>query len=290
METVACDLCGSPESELLLEKDGGRYARCPHCGFIFTNPRRLRFEADNEAAFLEGLARYAEKNYSPKKQREYRRSLRPLARWRKTNRFLEIGSNVGGLLAAARAEGWEVMGVEPVAECARYGRERHGLEILPCVLEVANLPGDSFDVVYSNAVFEHLASPASVLREAHRLARPGGVVFIDTVNYDSYTRRFIGPGWKLIAPADHLSLFTPGTLRRFCAQAGFRVTRVETHGVRLRPNNSPRLRGLARWGEELVKLPLSLLCRWTLKGDSISVLAQKDAGPSTAGASPARPG
>jgi SAM-dependent methyltransferase len=272
---LACDLCGSRESVFLLEKDGGRYACCPHCGFIFTNPRHENFVADNDEVFRHSLARYVEKSYSRRKQRTYRRKLRQFARWRLTGRLLEIGSNVGGLLLAARAEGWDAVGVEPVEACARYGREKHGLNIIPRILEEAGLPEDSFDVIYSNAVFEHLATPSVVFQAAFRALRLGGVLFVDTVNYDSYTRERIGAGWKLIAPGAHLSLYTPATLRRFCEQAGFTVLKIATHGVRLRPNDSGQLRGLARWEEEFAKLPLSILCRWTLKGDSVSVWAEK---------------
>src|SRR5690606_37993196 len=138
----------------------------------------------------------------------------------------EIGSNVGGFLYQAREQGWRATGVEPVEDCARWGQERHGLDILPCTLHEAHLPENTFDVVYSNAVFEHLPSPSHVLCEIERVLRPGGVVYVDTVNYDSYTRRFIGAGWKLLNPAGHPSLFSPATLRRFCEKAGLTVIRI----------------------------------------------------------------
>lgn len=48
---VPCDLCGSRESVFLLENGGARYAQCPHCGFIFTNLRRVNFAGENDASF-----------------------------------------------------------------------------------------------------------------------------------------------------------------------------------------------------------------------------------------------
>lgn len=274
-EWVACDLCGADDSAVVLEKDGGTYVSCRHCGLVYTNPRPVDFAAQNEESFTNTLNQYIAKCYHPVKQRQYRRELRRFAPYRRNNRLLEIGCNVGGLLYQAREQGWTAVGVEPAAACAQYGREQHGLEVLPTTLEAAALPADSFDAVYANAVFEHLASPRRVLQEIQRVLRPGGVVYLDTVNYDSYTRQRLGGDWKLLQPRGHLSLFNPVTLRRFCEQAGLRVLAITTHGVRLRPNKSRPLRGWRRWREEAMKLPLSVACRFTLKGDSISVLGQK---------------
>jgi SAM-dependent methyltransferase len=72
------------------------------------------------------------------------------------------------------------------------------------------LPSDSFDFVYSRAVFEHLADPRAVLREARRVLRPGGAAVIwlhlytsDTGCHD--TRIFAGrrdaiPYWSHLRP------------------------------------------------------------------------------------------
>jgi SAM-dependent methyltransferase len=38
---------------------------------------------------------------------------------------------------------------------------------------------DSFDVVYSNNVFEHLRNPFAAIRNLHRFTRPGGIVIIN---------------------------------------------------------------------------------------------------------------
>jgi 2-polyprenyl-3-methyl-5-hydroxy-6-metoxy-1,4-benzoquinol methylase len=275
MKTVACDLCGSQESMFLLEKSGARYTQCTACKFIFTNPRSDDVSEENENDFTRSLHRYVEKGYSPKWQRIYQKKIRRFEKWRSTGQFLEIGCNVGALLHMARHSGWQVTGIEPVSACAHYGIHQHALHIIPSTLEQAGLVANTYDVVYANAVFEHLPSPRSVLREIHRVLRPGGVLFLDTVNYDSFTREFIGTGWKLIAPNGHLSLFSPATLRRFCEEAGLKVIRIKTHGVRLRPNGSEPPRGLAQLREGVRKLFYSTLTRIIPKGDSIAVWAEK---------------
>jgi len=232
----------------------------------------------NEEFFSDRVEKYATKCFAPAKQRRYAQRLRVFRRYRELNRLLEVGANVGGLIHCARELGWDAVGVEPVEACARYARDERGLDVRPCVLEEADLPDDSFDAVYSNAVFEHLPSPTRVMAAIARALRPGGVVLIDTVNWASYTREILGADWHLLDPRGHLSLWTPATLRRLCDDAGLDVVRMSSHGVRFRPAGAARLRGFRRFGEEIRKLPLSAMTRLNLKGDSIELLAMKRSG------------
>ena len=273
--TAACDLCGGRERRLLVEKNDASYLRCEECGFVFADLPPEESIHLNESFFGSSVAEYAAKSFGAEKQRRYGRRLRMFEPYRERNRILEIGSNVGGFLNRARVDGWEGVGVEPVAACARYAREEHGLEVVAATLEEAGLEEGSFDVVYSNAVFEHLTSPSRVLSEAVRVLRPGGLAYVDTVNYASFTRRFLGRRWKLLDPRMHACLYTPETLRLLVRKAGLELVRLRSHGVRFRTGDAPRWRGLARWGEELVKLPWSAAPRLTLKGETIATLCEK---------------
>jgi len=268
-----CDLCGGEDFSTLLEKKGAHYLECQDCGFIRTDLSAEEFALANEEFFVGNLAEYAAKSYTAAKQRRYVRRLHGLEAHRGAGRLLEIGSNVGGFVHCAKEYGWRASGVEPVEACARHAREERGLDVVTGTLGDADFEPASFDVVYSNAVFEHLTSPRTVLEQATALLKPGGVVFIDTVNFGAYTRRFIGAEWKLIDPLMHACLYTPATLRKLCEDRGLEILRMRSHRVRLRPESSGRLRGAARWLEEARKLPWSVASRLTLRGESLEVLA-----------------
>jgi SAM-dependent methyltransferase len=45
----------------------------------------------------------------------------------------------------------------------------------PCAIESAPFDDASFDIVYSHACFEHIAEPASAIRNVGRMLKPGGV-------------------------------------------------------------------------------------------------------------------
>ncbi len=273
--TRPCDLCGSSDSAFLLAKNDASYRACASCGLVFTDCTEAQWEAWNAEAFEGMHADYVERSYAPRKQRRYDRRLQRLRPWFGEGRLLELGANVGGFLVAARRAGWTATGIEPVEVSARHALEQRGLDVRATTLERAELEPASFDVFYSNAVFEHLWSPTRTLAAAVRLLRPGGVVFMDTVNWDSYTRERLGAGWKLVDPRVHACLFTPATLRSLCERAGLDVLRIASHRVHLRPSGAPPLGGLARRLEELRKLPWSIAARLRLKGESLIVIASK---------------
>ena len=69
------------------------------------------------------------------------------------------------------------------------GMKRHRTieNVLYSNLESLPLSSESFDLVTSNMVVEHLANPEAVFREFHRVLKPGGRVIIHTPNAFGYT-------------------------------------------------------------------------------------------------------
>jgi 2-polyprenyl-3-methyl-5-hydroxy-6-metoxy-1,4-benzoquinol methylase len=260
-----CDLCGGTAAATVLEKDGGAYVRCPDCQFVYTWPELELAEDSNRDFFEQALQRYIDTNYSVRLQRLYAKDLRALRPYFGEGRLLEVGCNVGGFLHRARELGWTGTGVEPVDACAEHARNDCALDAVTGTLEEADLPENSFDVVYSNAVFEHIPSPSSAMAAIARVLKPGGIVYTKTVNFDCYTREEIGLAWKLLAPSGHVSLFNAQTLSRFNEKAGLEVLRVQSSGVRTGKRAFARIR----------KGILSFLSRRTLKGDRIITWGRK---------------
>jgi SAM-dependent methyltransferase len=99
-------------------------------------------------------------------------------------RILDYGSGQGQLIALARSRNVDIYGVDvPGIEVTdraslidKDGRISH--------------PDNSFDVVVSNQVFEHVATPPVALAEIHRVLKPGGVFLAlfpdDTVWFEGH--------------------------------------------------------------------------------------------------------
>lgn len=92
-------------------------------------------------------------------------------------RLLDVGCGAGDLLAAAAAAGMTVSGVEVTRQpLALAERAAPGADLR--IGDAHELPfaDDAFDLVTLVQVLEHLANPVLALREAGRVAAPGGAV------------------------------------------------------------------------------------------------------------------
>jgi len=102
----------------------------------------------------------------------------PMQGWR----CLDVGCGPGGitdLLAARVGAGGRVIGLDMNAEFLKFARERNAaanVEFRRGDAYAADLPGGSFDLVHMRSVASTAGSPQRLIREAMRLARPGGIV------------------------------------------------------------------------------------------------------------------
>jgi SAM-dependent methyltransferase len=101
----------------------------------------------------------------------------------RARRALEIGCGPGRLMKPLSAHFGEIHGVDVSDEMIRLARER--LRGIPHAhvhanqgSELAQFADESFELVYSYAVFQHIPSREVVtdyLRETHRVLKPGGI-------------------------------------------------------------------------------------------------------------------
>ena len=94
--------------------------------------------------------------------------------------ILDLGCGDGATLRYLRARGHQVSGYDLPFRTAAL-RERFGVELGKSVRiadDPAVIPFEAaaFDVVYANQVFEHVHPLEAVIRECHRVLKPGGTL------------------------------------------------------------------------------------------------------------------
>src|SRR4029077_13201391 len=82
-------------------------------------------------------------------------------------RIAEIGSFVGGFLAAARERGWDARGIDPGDEVAEFCRAK-GLAVLQATAAEAQIEEQSLDCVVIWNTFDQIPDPRPALDAARR--------------------------------------------------------------------------------------------------------------------------
>ncbi len=98
------------------------------------------------------------------------------------SRVLELGCGDGKTLAAMQGRGWDVTALDISIEALRLSRSALGTEVSLLLADARHLPfrGESFDAVFAFHVTGHvlLAGRETISREASRVLRPGGRLFL----------------------------------------------------------------------------------------------------------------
>lgn len=144
-------------------------------------------------------------------------------------KVLEIGSYVGGFLAAASEWGWTPVGLDVGKDPTRFTRSL-GLNATQSTMERYEGPSNGLDGVFFWNCFEQLTDPWRALETASNVIKPGGVVVIRVPDAGFYLRhRELArelPGYNCLLGFPHLFGFTDASLQRMARRASLRLARV----------------------------------------------------------------
>src|SRR5262245_36483937 len=228
-----CGVCGARRLAPRRRYRQAMLVDCASCGHTMAGRVPSQHELEAHYRLYD-----RDRSISPITVRRYDELLSSLDRFRKLNRLLDFGCGSGHFLVAARRQGWEVDGVELDEDAIRACADR-GLEV---GREIGSFESGAFDVVTAIEVVEHLDDPLESLRQFRRVLRPGGAAYVTTPNFDSLTRRLLGPRWRIVEYPEHLQYFTSRSLGQAAGRSEFEVTLMGSSGI------SPRdiLNGLSK--------------------------------------------
>jgi SAM-dependent methyltransferase len=242
---------------------------CGRCGLVFAGPRPSAEELEEfyvGGYFETGTGHgggYTE--YRSCGELFARTRWQALAHWLDLGRspaqsVLDVGCATGGFLDEAQQHGWAATGVELSAEAAEIGRASFGLEIHAGDIFAPALDARRFGLITMWHVVEHVLDPAAFLARARSLLQPGGVLFIETPNWNSLGRVVRRSEWSVITPPEHINFFSTTSLTWLAEHSGLHVMRVATPanifpskraGVRHVLNGAARVAGRLERGGNL---------------------------------------
>jgi 2-polyprenyl-3-methyl-5-hydroxy-6-metoxy-1,4-benzoquinol methylase len=233
---VPCPLCGSSRHRPWTTERDFTVVRCDECRLLLVNPRPAPRAIDeavrtgvhgDAAAGLDVTARRV-----PAKVRYYAARLRSLfddvwAAGRPVS-WLDVGAGYGELLEAVSQlapAGSRLQGVEPMQPKAAAARAR-GLDVQADYLQRTHPKVALASFV---DVFSHVPDFRAFLEDVRHVLLPGGEIFMETGNLADLDDRHEFPD-ELGVP-DHLVFAGEAQLRRYLADSGFEIVRLERQRV-----------------------------------------------------------
>jgi 2-polyprenyl-3-methyl-5-hydroxy-6-metoxy-1,4-benzoquinol methylase len=233
-----CPSCGQNDFEVLFESNmrdcdfresvetvymipGGKYGRhikCRNCHLIYVNPIEKASKI-NEAYFQR-------KDVDALIIRETRLTATEsqvglIKRYGNGTRLLDVGCGEGFFLFNASKAGYTTKGIEISQDVAEYARREFSLDVEAKPFEELRFAENYFDVVTLWQVLEHVPYPLMVLKEVHRILKPGGLLATSTPDIEGILAKIFRRKWWNLRRL-HINQFTAKTLTGMLNRAGFK--------------------------------------------------------------------
>ncbi len=137
-----------------------------------------------------------------------------------SSRLLDIGCNEGRGLRIYESNGFQAEGLELNEKAAQKARSK-GFTVHAALIEEFQ-PAKPYDVVVLSHVLEHSLHPKEMLRQAARILKPGGQVWVSCPNVASWQRALFGKAWINWHVPFHIVHFSGDTLRDMLEGEGFK--------------------------------------------------------------------
>ncbi len=309
----ACLICGSTALAGMPRYSRHHLCRCKSCGFVFCRPvpreeeliAHYKSYGRNDYLSPVTVKRYHElldtfeslsadkfvSNSSSAAAEEERGSAAPAPL-----RVLDWGAGIGYFLETAGERGWEVYGTEYTEQAVAICREK-GITMFRGPLSAVEMPENSFDLITSFEVIEHINNPLEEMAHIIRLLKPGGLFYCTTPNFNSLLRYYLKDDYNVITYPEHLSYYTPKTLHRLFRSQGlqklfmkstglsltrFRKSRKTSDEKLISPDSGDeKLRVMAekKWYVKSLKNGANRILTLTGKGDTLKALYRKAKNP-----------
>jgi 2-polyprenyl-3-methyl-5-hydroxy-6-metoxy-1,4-benzoquinol methylase len=261
-EHTHCLICHTAQLQMLRGFNQVPLAKCKKCGFVFCK------NIPSADTLNEYYKHYGKTDFiSPITIKRYNEWLDKFEKYRKHNTLLDIGCGNGFLLEQAKQRGWKVYGTEYSTQLVQVC-EAKGITMYHGALSTNTFADLEFDVITSIEVIEHINNPLEEMQHISRMLRTGGLFFCTTPNFNALSRYYLKDKYNIISYPEHLSYYTPKTLKYLMQKFHLQPAHVETTGISItRFNQSTHKRAQAvvsaTSDDELLREKIET--RWYLK-------------------------
>lgn len=227
-----CPYCGSKNATVMgREKLLIQLRECGDCGLRFRYPKdepeaaREYYESTYEGGHVTDLPDMAilsaarEKNFVGSRW-DFSDKIVATKAIHQGPRLLEFGCSWGYVVDQFNKAGFDATGFELSRPRAKFGRKNLGVKIFDEYTQLEALPDNSFDVIFTNHVLEHLPDLRPAFSLFSRLLAPQGAMVIIVPNGDGPTAREQGAG---VISQEHVTSLTARFFSENLGKYGFKA-------------------------------------------------------------------
>lgn len=233
--------------------------KCTKCGFIFTNPRPTQ---DTMKVFYPDTAGYYQPEHQDALKKTWKHdlfrnilanhygypfehklskilttplyfllsrklSLLHIPKFSPEKNLLDIGCSWGGYMNRMKELGWNVFGIEMHEKAVGFAKKKLLFKNVSCTfIEDMEFEDNFFDVVHMSMVLEHVYDPLGTLMKIYKITKQNGQLILSVPDISGFEARIYKDKCYALHVPQHLSHFTPKTLKNFLQKAGFSVERI----------------------------------------------------------------
>jgi 2-polyprenyl-3-methyl-5-hydroxy-6-metoxy-1,4-benzoquinol methylase len=138
-----------------------------------------------------------------------------------TGKMLDFGCALGDCLTEAIKLGWKKPeGLDTSVYACGQCRKR-GLKIHNGTLDTVKLEPNTFDLVTSQDVIEHITDPVAELKKIFKIMKPGSILFLVTPEMGGRWQKLLKGWWYHYKPGEHVVYFSQDTMKKALSMAGY---------------------------------------------------------------------
>jgi SAM-dependent methyltransferase len=226
-----CPLCSSADHTVIFVKSGFPHVKCNNCSLVYVNPILNRAEYEKLWSSEDSWENVLESEHQIKMQAlEAAYSLDIAGLYfagEKKADICDVGCGPGTLLSEAKKRGHRVFGIEPNRRCHGILKDK-GIAFTEDFFPLKKDLGMKFDCIFLLNTLEHLRDPLLIVREAGKLLKERGVIYVSLPCIDALVNRVMHEKAGVFGGHSHIQFFSILTLSELFRKAGLKVLEYET--------------------------------------------------------------
>lgn len=228
-EDIRCCACGNNDGSkfnLKYQKANFAVVTCDVCSLHFIPPY-YRKQISYTQYKNEQVTRAVRAGNNWVKVQRHKLRFRFIRRFIKDGKLFDLGAGWGHFMLAGKELGYDVYGVEISEQPYLYCVNDLKLPVDHIDFFEMDETRQQFDLITMWDVLEHIDQANEFLAKCAALTRPGGYLFLQVPQIDSYFARRHKDNWKMMG-IDHVNYFGRDTITHILKNNGYEVQAIKS--------------------------------------------------------------